>query len=128
MNECLEVHEQNIELNISLLDRRFLAGDHDVSAKLEGRFPDFSRENGQKLARHLCELTHARHSKYQDTLFHLEPDVKETPGGLRDLHFINWLARLRPEQRSETAMETATAFLSSLRCFLHYQAGRDRTS
>ncbi len=126
VNECLEVHEQNIELNISLLDRRFLSGDYDVSAKLESRFPGFLSKHSQKLGRHLCELTHARHSKYQDTLFHLEPDVKETPGGLRDLHFINWLARLRPEQRSETILETATAFLSSLRCFLHYQAGRDR--
>ena len=126
VNECLEVHEDNIELNISLLDRRFLAGDHDVSAKLESRFPGFLSKHGQKLGRHLCELTRARHSKYQDTLFHLEPDVKETPGGLRDLHFINWLARLHPEQRSDTVLETAAAFLSSLRCFLHYQAGRDR--
>ena len=126
VNECLEVHEQNIELNISLLDRRFLAGDHEVFTKLEGRFPGFLAKQGQKLGKHLCELTQARHAKYQDTLFHLEPDVKETPGGLRDLHFINWLARLRPEQRSEAALEGASAFLSSLRCFLHYQAGRDR--
>ena len=126
VNECLEVHEQNIELNISLLDRRFLAGDHDVFAKLESRFPAFLAKHSHKLSQHLCELTRARHAKYQDTLFHLEPDVKETPGGLRDLHFINWLARLRPEQRSDTALEEATAFVSSLRCFLHYQAGRDR--
>jgi len=126
VNDCLEVHEQNIELNISLLDRRFLAGDHDVFAKLESRFPAFLAKHGQKLGLHLCELTRTRHSKFQDTLFHLEPDVKETPGGLRDLHFINWLARLRPEQRSETALESAAAFLGSLRCFLHYQAGRDR--
>ncbi|HEV2202816.1 MAG TPA: HD domain-containing protein [Bryobacteraceae bacterium] len=126
VSECLEVHEQNIELNISLLDRRFLSGDHEVFAKLESRYPAFLSKHGQKLGRHLCELTRARHSKFQDTLFHLEPDVKETPGGLRDLHFINWLARLRPEQRSDTTLEEATAFLSSLRCFLHYQAGRDR--
>jgi [protein-PII] uridylyltransferase len=126
VNECLEVHEQNIELNISLLDRRFLAGDHDVFAKLESRFPGFLSKQGSKLGKHLCELTRARHQKFQDTLFHLEPDVKETPGGLRDLHFINWLARLRPEQRSDTTLESAAAFLSSLRCFLHYQAGRDR--
>ena len=126
VNECLEVHEQNIELNISLLDRRFLVGDHDVFAKLESRFPAFLSKQGTKLGKHLCELTRARHTKFQDTLFHLEPDVKETPGGLRDLHFINWLARLRPEQRSDTTFESAAAFLSSLRCFLHYQAGRDR--
>ena len=34
VGECLEVHDQNIELNISLLDRRFLAGDREVLAKV----------------------------------------------------------------------------------------------
>ncbi len=127
--DCLEVHEQNIELNISLLDRRFLAGDHEVKAKLENRFPAFLTKNGAKLAKHLCQLTRSRHEKYQDTLYHLEPDIKETPGGLRDLHFINWLGQLRPELRPDSltvSREDPTAFLSSLRCFLHYEAGRDK--
>src|SRR6266853_4081641 len=126
ISECLEVHDQNIELNISLLDRRFLAGDREVFAKLEGKLPAFLVKQGQKLARHLCLLTRARHDKYQDTLFHLEPDMKETPGGLRDLHFIGWISKLRPELGSDAVLAPATAFLSSLRCFLHYEAGRDR--
>ena len=125
--ECSEVHEQNVELNISLLDRRFLAGDEAVYAKLDARLPVFLAKQGAKLSRHLCELTRSRHGKYQDTLFHLEPDVKESPGGLRDLHMIAWLARLRPEHKTETsALEQATEFISSLRCFLHYHFGRDR--
>ena len=76
----------------SLLDRRFLSGDREVFAKLEGKLPAFLVKHGKKLARHLCQLTRARHGKYQDTLFHLEPDMKEAPGGLRDLHFIGWLS------------------------------------
>ena len=124
--DCLEVHEQNIELNISLLDRRFLGGDRDVFAKLEAKQPAFLAKHGAKLARHLCQLTRTRHQKYEDTLFHLEPDMKETPGGLRDLHLIGWISKLRPEITSEAALGPATAFLSSLRCFLHYEAGRDR--
>jgi [protein-PII] uridylyltransferase len=126
VNECLEIHEQNIELNISLLDRRFLAGDRDVFSKLQGKLPAFLVKQGPKLSRHLCQLTRARHEKYQHTLFHLEPDVKETPGGLRDVHYIGWLSQLRPELGSDAALAEATAFVSSLRCFLHYQAGRDR--
>ena len=125
--ECVEVHEQNIELNISLLDRRFLAGDREVFAKLDSRMPGFLAKQGHKLGRHLCQLTRVRHNKYHDTLYHLEPDVKETPGGLRDLHFINWLSRLAPEHRFEThKLAPATAFVSSLRCLLHYHADRDR--
>src|SRR5579864_7135580 len=82
--ECAEIHEQNIELNISLLDRRLLAGDEELYTRLEARLPVFLAKQGARLSRHLCELTRTRHGKYQDTLFHLEPDVKESPGGLRD--------------------------------------------
>ena len=45
---------------------------------------------------------------------------------MRDLHFIHWLSILHPEQRSDAALGDATAFISALRCFLHYRAGRDR--
>lgn len=125
VNELLEVHEQNVELDISLLDRRFLSGDRGVFARLEGKLPAFLVKQGQKLARHLCQLTRSRHEKYQDTLFHLEPDMKETPGGLRDLHFVTWIAKLRPELSAHESLAPAAAFLASLRCFLHYEAGRD---
>ena len=123
--ECVQVHEGNIELSISLLDRRFLSGDQEVFQKLESKMPGFLAKQGQKLAKALCEMTRERHTKFHDTLFHMEPDVKETPGGLRDLHFIGWLAKLRPEHKSEARLDKAAAFVTSLRCFLHYQAGRD---
>ena len=106
--------------------RRFLAGDRGVFARLEGKLPAFLVKQGQKLARHLCQLTRGRHEKFNHTLFHLEPDVKETTGGLRDLHFVSWIAKLRPELGAYAPLDSATAFLSSLRCFLHYEAGRDR--
>jgi len=78
ITECTEVHEQNIELNISLLDRRLLGGSADVYAKLERKLPDFLTRQSRTLSRHLCQLARARHGKYQNTFYHLEPDVKET--------------------------------------------------
>ena len=126
VNDCAEVHDHNPELNISLLDRRLLAGDAQVYAKLEARMPLFITKQSHRLTKHLCQLTRARHGKHQDTLYHLEPDIKETPGGLRDLHFLHWISVLRPELRSEAPLAGPTAFLSSLRCFLHFQASGDR--
>lgn len=125
--ESLKLHDQNIELNISLLDRRFLGGDSSVYEKLESRFPAFLEKQRDSLTRSLCQQARVRYARYQDTLYHLEPDVKETPGGLRDLHAIHWLRLLHREITSELdSFKAAVAFLSSLRCFLHYQAQRDQ--
>ena len=127
ITECTELHEQNIELNISLLDKRLLTGAPDVYAKLERKMPAFLEKHSRTLARHLCQLARARHGRYQDTFYHLEPDVKETPGGLRDLHLLHWLAKLRNTGNGITSRLDAPAqFLDRLRCVLHYQSQRDQ--
>ncbi len=125
--ECAEVHEGNIELSISLLDRRMLAGSPDLYAKLENKLPGFFERQGRVLTRHLCQLARERHEKFQGTFYHLEPNVKETPGGLRDLHLIDWLGKLgKPDEDVAGRLVAPTNFIHSLRCFLHYQARRDQ--
>src|SRR5581483_149959 len=81
LTECLEVHDQNVELNISLLDHRYLAGDRALYASLADRLPRFWRGNRETLVRNLARLTRERHARSGNTLYHLEPNVKETPGG-----------------------------------------------
>jgi [protein-PII] uridylyltransferase len=125
--ECAELHEGNIELSISLLDRRLLGGSPELNAKLENKLPAFFNRQSRALIRHLCQLARERHEKFQNTLYHLEPNVKETPGGLRDLHLIDWLGKLRkPGEEVADRLRAPAAFMHSLRCFLHYQARRDQ--
>jgi [protein-PII] uridylyltransferase len=125
--ECAQIHEGNIELSISLLDRRLLGGSKDLDAKLESKLPGFFERQSRALTRHLCQLARERHEKFQNTFYHLEPNVKETPGGLRDLHLIHWLGKLRkPDDEVAARLRAPTAFMHSLRCFLHYQARRDQ--
>jgi [protein-PII] uridylyltransferase len=93
--ECLEVHEGNTELNISLLDQRFLLGDRGLYAALSKKFPAFIERNRDALSRNLVQLTRKRHEKYSGTYYHLEPNVKETPGGLRDFQLVQWMGQLR---------------------------------
>ena len=130
--ECCELHDQNIELNVSLLDQRFLAGDRALHVRLEERLPEFLRARRESLIGRLCGLTHQRHARYQNTIYHLEPNVKETPGGLRDLHLLWWLNKLRDDAAAGgdwlEALEASRAFLARLRCFLHFRAGRDDNS
>ena len=42
--------------------------------------------------RNLARLTRERHAKFANTFYHLEPNVKETPGGLRDFQLVCWLS------------------------------------
>lgn len=125
--ECAEIREGNVELSISLLDRRRLAGSTELEAKLEAKVPAFLDRNSRALRRHLCQMARARHAKFQGTFYHLEPDVKETPGGLRDVHLVGWLKSLRaPNLDVDGRLASPARFLESLRCFLHYQAHRDQ--
>lgn len=125
--ECAEIHEGNVELSISLLDRRLLDGSTDLYNRLETKLQGFFERQSRALTRHLCQLSRERHEKFQNTFYHLEPNVKETPGGLRDLHLIHWFGKLRkPDEEVTARLAAPTAFMHSLRCFLHYQARRDQ--
>jgi [protein-PII] uridylyltransferase len=125
--ECAEIHEGNIELSISLLDRRMLGGSSELNARLESKLPAFFERQARVLSRHLCQLARERHEKFQGTFYHLEPNVKETPGGLRDLHLIHWLGKVRkPDEEVAARLLPPTRFVHSLRCFLHYQTRRDQ--
>ncbi len=127
VGECAEIHEGNIELSISLLDRRLLAGSSELYGKLETKLPGFFERQTRELTRQLCQLARERHEKFQGTFYHLEPNVKETPGGLRDLHLIHWLGKLRkPDEEVAGRLVAPTRFVHSLRCFLHYQTRRDQ--
>jgi len=127
--ECCRFNDQNIELHISLLDLRFLTGDHVLFDKLQPRIADFYKQNGPKLMRRLCEMTRQRHVKFQGTVYHLEPNVKEGPGGIRDIHLLHWLSALAPNKDPLTLAldetEEAKGFLFAIRRFLHSSSGRD---
>jgi [protein-PII] uridylyltransferase len=126
--ECMEFREQNIDFSINLLDLRVLAGDAAPYARFAAKWPAFLEKHGSKLSQHLIQLTRVRHARYQNTLHHREPDIKECPGGLRDLHLVGSLSHLSSERtQAETPqLVDAGAFLSSIRCFLHYQTSSDR--
>jgi [protein-PII] uridylyltransferase len=130
--ECLEVDHGNTELTISLLDQRFLGGDRALYGGLCRQFPRFIERNREALMRNLARVTHERHAKYAGTFYHLEPNVKETPGGLRDCQVAHWMEQLRatrgvrlasPEPGEE--LLRAFRFLARLRWYLHEAAGRD---
>ncbi len=130
--DCSALDEQNIELSISLLDERYVAGDRGLHAKLGVAMARYLDRQAQTLAGHLCRLVRERHAKHGGSIYQLEPNIKESPGGLRDYQLIAWLKRLRDARHGRPGPEDdapdlvpARDFLFGLRTYLHCRAGRD---
>jgi [protein-PII] uridylyltransferase len=124
--ECTEVHDHNSELNISLLDQRYLAGDRTLYAALAEKLPRFLHASREPLIRNLARLTRERHSKFGNTFYHLEPNLKETPGGLRDYQLVCWLQQLHEGSAEPPPdLQHSFRFLARLRCYLHCLYSRD---
>jgi len=112
--DCNQIDPANAELAVSLLDRRFLAGDQGLFDQIKDPRPE--------LGKNIAQLTKERHTRFQDTIYHLEPNVKDAPGGLRDLQVLRWFARLGA---GDAAALPDSKVLFEIRCFLHYLAARD---
>jgi [protein-PII] uridylyltransferase len=142
LSECDRFDPNNTEFTISLLDCRYLAGDRELFARLHDKtIPKLVMREAKRLLQGLAEVTRERHGKFGNTVFHLEPNLKETPGGLRDYNVACWLAlipamdKLRdwPDTSSLRAgvrkqLDAALEFLMAARCFLHFRYGRDDNS
>ena len=112
--ECNQIDAGNAELAVSLLDRRLLAGNEELFRQI--------RDPRQDLGRNIVQLTNERHARYQNTIYHLEPNVKDAPGGLRDLQVLRWLSKLGAGDQD---LPSGVPVLFEIRCFLHYLGGRD---
>ena len=140
LGECRTVLATDPEFAVALLDVRYLAGDPQLFGALHDRLlPEVIARERHSLVSNLESLTRQRHLKYAGTIFHLEPNIKDAPGGLRDYHVARWLAgiaaldergawsapdELWPQAFSPEA-RTAFSFLTAARCFLHYRRERD---
>jgi [protein-PII] uridylyltransferase len=140
VDDCSVLHRDNLEFNVALVDLRFVAGSEALFSELhDTRMPRLLGKDGKTLLNDLIEMTRQRHHKHWNTIFHLEPNIKEVPGGFRDFHVIRWLsliselessgrwkpaAELFPARSAEAAGQ-AFKFIAATRCFLHYRQERD---
>jgi [protein-PII] uridylyltransferase len=134
IEECKRIEEDNAEFHFALLDRRFLAGDEELFERLTKKILAGPEKQARPfLLAELTKLTRERHARYGNTIYHLEPNVKDAPGGLRDYQAGSWLRQLANGQKDasqsgsgeEELAANAVDFLSAIRCFLHYSNSRN---
>ncbi len=143
--DCLREAKGDVTVRTSLLDARHIAGDTAVFATFQAQFRAACVEAGvgKFIAAKQAERD-ARHRRYGDSPFVVEPNVKEGRGGLRDLQSLYWINRYMFPETTFAELVGAAAtpgsvimtadelrhmrrswdFLWTLRFHLHYVAGR----
>jgi [protein-PII] uridylyltransferase len=91
IGECLEEAAGDITIQTALLEGRYLTGNAALHADFQARFACRLDPRAFLTAKQLEQ--EERHQRYQDTPYSLEPNCKESPGGLRDLQNILWIAK-----------------------------------
>ncbi|CAJ0773685.1 [protein-PII] uridylyltransferase [Ralstonia chuxiongensis] len=136
VDECINEAAQDVTVRTSLLEARLLTGDEGLYRTFETHYQghldaaDFFQSK-------LLEMRQ-RHAKYQDTPYSLEPNCKESPGGLRDLQVILWMTRAAGfgsswnellangllTRREAQELTSNERLLKTVRARLHLLAGR----
>ncbi|MDQ7957985.1 MAG: [protein-PII] uridylyltransferase [Rhodocyclaceae bacterium] len=91
VDDCLAEAAKDVTVQTSLLESRLITGSRRLYDEFRQRF-DGSIDPQAFFAAKSQEMRH-RHHKYDDTPYALEPNCKESPGGLRDLQTVRWVAQ-----------------------------------
>jgi len=91
LSECMDEAAKDVTVQTNLLEARFLIGNKTLYQDFQQSFKSAMRPRAFFEAKMLEQQQ--RHARFNDTAYNLEPNVKESPGGLRDLQSVFWIAR-----------------------------------
>ncbi|CAL8474261.1 [protein-PII] uridylyltransferase [Caballeronia sp. S22] len=136
VEQCIAEAGNDITVQTSLLEARRICGDMSLFQRFSARYRETLDPRAFFQAK-VLEMRQ-RHAKFQDTPYSLEPNIKESPGGLRDLQLILWIARAAGfgsswreldareliTEREARELRRNEGFLKALRARLHVIAKR----
>jgi len=139
VEETMRHAESDLTIRTAVLEARYIWGDQELFAELKRRFDsEIVRKSATQFIEAKLAERNQRHEKLGDSRYLVEPNVKESKGGLRDLHTLFWIAKYvyRVDDieklidlnvlSAKEAQRFARAqnFLWTVRCHLHFIAGR----
>ena len=136
--DCTRLAQKDLKVKTALLDARYLAGDPPLYQEFEAAMEsDVLKKNAARFYREKLAESQDRHRKFGDSVYLLEPEVKEGAGGLRDIHTAMWLAKVKYKvrgmrelvvkgvisERERVEIEASQDFLFRVRNSLHFLTG-----
>ncbi|RNC69578.1 MAG: [protein-PII] uridylyltransferase [Desulfuromonadales bacterium] len=139
LQDCVEMAASDLTVRTALLDARVLAGSRILFKEFEKVMLTqiLSKRSDSFIKEKVAELR-KRREKYGSSVYLLEPNVKESEGGLRDLHTALWVAKIKYKisdprelivkgvltEEELLAYNEALSYLWRIRNELHFEAGR----
>jgi len=93
VDDCVREAKQDISVATNLVESRLLAGSADLFEQMQEATGPERMWNSHDFFKAKWQEQQARHAKYDNSISNLEPNVKESPGGLRDIQMIGWVAK-----------------------------------
>jgi [protein-PII] uridylyltransferase len=125
-DDLREFDESQMESYTAFLDARMLLGDPATGLEFERDvMPRLIQKNRNRFLKLLADMKSTRYKQFGDTIYQLEPDIKEAPGGLRDVHWSGWVRKALEASNRHPIPQDALQFLHCLRNFLHFYAERN---
>ncbi len=138
VDECIDEAEKDITVATNIMEARPLIGDESLFTAMQTATDANHVWPGPEFFAAKWAEQQKRHERYHDTAYNLEPNLKESPGGLRDIHMVGWVAKRHFNAQSlgdlvdlgfltETEHEDLIQgqhYLWDLRFALHLLAGR----
>lgn len=138
LNDCQRQAEADVTIMTNLLETRTLAGDERLRTAMCERLSVDRLWPADQFFKAKWQEQITRHHRYNDSEYHLEPNIKRSPGGLRDIQMIGWVAKRHFDTQRYTdvvdsgfmndaelrILSQGQAFLWQVRYALHMLTGR----
>ncbi len=120
--QSIELAQHDVNFMTSILDIRFIYGNQQLPSRLATQFTQIITCSAETFFNLKIEEQNQRHQKFGDTGYRLEPNLKEGPGGLRDLQTIRWVAQ--SQYQIDTLAKLITIGLITEKEYLEYRDAR----
>ncbi|MGH6760584.1 MAG: [protein-PII] uridylyltransferase [Phyllobacterium sp.] len=139
VDECIRQSQADMTIRTSILEARFLCGSETLFGELTQRFDnDVVKDTGPEFIQAKLAERDERHRKMGESRYLVEPNVKESKGGQRDLHTLFWITKYHYRVRSNEELvkigvlsrkeynlfRKAEDFLWAVRCHMHFLTGK----
>ncbi|NOQ14183.1 MAG: [protein-PII] uridylyltransferase, partial [Methyloprofundus sp.] len=137
-SECLQATDEDQTILTSLMESRHLLGNKSLTCELNSKISSRRSWSSEDFYNAKIEEQQLRYKKFHNTAYNLEPNIKEGPGGLRDLQILAWVFKHHYQcttlqelaqydflpQSEYTELFSAQELLWKIRFALHLQTGR----